>query len=234
MKRLTNLLALFALSFLLGACGTAYGIYYTVKKGDTVQSIAARHNATVDSLTQANTLSKDEVLSPGSSLFIPGVTALPSHAETVNSEPLSQQADSSPYKREQEIAEEELVRDANLETSFTMPVQGRVVKKFKEQGSEGVDFACRRGEKVVAAAAGKVLFASAHKSFGNTVIIQHSKSLITVYAFLSEFRTKEGATVKLGELIAICGQSGINVTDALHFEVRLGGKPVDPLTFQPE
>lgn len=230
MKRLTNLLALFALSFLFAACGTAYGIYYTVKKGDTVQSIAARHGATVDSLTQANNFSKDEVLSLGSSLFIPG--AIASDNESVDYIDTDEQSSDADIVDETE--EEMLVRDAQLETSFTMPVQGRVLKKFKEQGSEGVDFACRRGEKVVASAAGKVLFASAHKSFGNTVIIQHSKSLITVYAFLSEFRTKEGATVKLGELIAICGQSGINTTDALHFEVRLGGKPVDPLTFQPE
>ncbi|MCK5807357.1 peptidoglycan DD-metalloendopeptidase family protein [bacterium] len=229
MKRLISLSALFVASLLFLSCGTPYGLYYSVKKGDTLQSISARYHATPEVISQANALSADELLVAGISLFIPGVEEQPAVQSVEPTVAHSDDAEGVEVEQPQVIEKQE-----DIATIFTMPVQGNVVKKFAVQGSEGVDFACKRGEKVVASAAGKVLFASAHKSFGNTVIIQHSKSLITVYAFLSEFRTKEGATVKLGETIAICGQSGINTTDALHFEVRSHGKPVDPLSFQPE
>ena len=230
MKRLISLLALFTVSLLFLSCGTPYGLYYSVKKGDTLASVAIRYHTTPEAVASANALSSGEALEPGVSLFIPGVEELTT-AERVEKVPDDTQNDADSF--ETEVAEP-AEKDEDIATTFTMPVQRSVVKRFGVKGSEGVDFTCRRGEKVVAAAAGKVLFASAHKSFGNTVIIQHSKSLITVYAFLSEFRTKEGATVKLGETIAICGQSGINTTDALHFEVRSHGKPVDPLSFHPE
>ncbi len=221
MKRLKILSVLFAISVLFAACTTPYGVYHTVKKGETLKEIAEKYHTTTEAVVRANALTS-ETVSEGESLFIPGVesgeqSVAPDKTEpsTVFSEP--ERAPSLPSDTSSSNASE-LVR----------PVEGKPVRSFGEDGSEGVDFSCAPGEQVKAALPGTVLFAASHRSFGNTVIIRHAHSRITVYAFLSEFLTKEGAIVEAGQPIGICGVAQGDTRPVLHFEVRVGGKPVKP------
>jgi lipoprotein NlpD len=103
------------------------------------------------------------------------------------------------------------------ELSWAWPSEGRVIANFDEGKNKGIDIAGKAGQQVLAAGAGKVMYAgSGIRGYGNLVIVKHSNSLLSAY----------------GQMIAEMGDSD---TDAvkLHFEIRQQGKPVDPSKFLP-
>jgi murein DD-endopeptidase MepM/ murein hydrolase activator NlpD len=95
----------------------------------------------------------------------------------------------------------------------------------------GIDLHAAVGTKVRASAAGKVIFTGYKSGYGNTVIINHGYGLQTYYAHNSKIKVKTGQTVKKGQLICYSGNTGTTTGPHLHFEVRVHGKPVNPLTF---
>jgi murein DD-endopeptidase MepM/ murein hydrolase activator NlpD len=85
---------------------------------------------------------------------------------------------------------------------------------------------------VVAAAGGIVIYAgSGIRGYGNLVIIRHPGGLVTVYAHNRRNLVQEGVKVSQGQVIAEVGHSGRASGDHLHFEVRRGETPVDPLKY---
>lgn len=93
----------------------------------------------------------------------------------------------------------------------------------------GVDFRADKGTNVFSAADGRVVFAGKQRGFGKLVIIDHGGGVETYYAHLSRIKTKEGKRVDRGDRVGLVGKTG-NATGAhLHFEVRIAGRPVDPL-----
>ena len=98
------------------------------------------------------------------------------------------------------------------------------------------------GKKVVAAKGGTVVVSTAmrnakgaYKSYGEYIIINHHDGTMTLYAhMLSGSRTvQEGDTVKQGQVIGTVGSTGNSTGPHLHFEVRVGGSPVNPLPYLP-
>lgn len=121
--------------------------------------------------------------------------------------------------------------DASL--SWVWPADGKVVATFDEGKNKGVDISGKAGQQVVAAGAGKVMYAgSGIRGYGNLVIVKHSNNLLSAYAHNRAILVKEGQSVTKGQMIAEMGDSD---TDAvkLHFEIRQQGKPVDPSRFLP-
>ena len=93
----------------------------------------------------------------------------------------------------------------------------------------GIDLTADQGTKVMSSADGKVAFAGKQRGFGKIVIIDHGGGVQTYYAHLSRIKTGKGKKVDRGQTIGLVGKTG-NATGAhLHFEVRLDGRPVDPL-----
>ena len=92
----------------------------------------------------------------------------------------------------------------------------------------GIDFAAPSGTTVLSAGAGKVTFAGKRSGYGNLVEVTHSDGLVTRYAHLSAFIAKVGQKVQPGTPIARVGSTGRSTGPHLHFEVRLGDKPLDP------
>ena len=89
------------------------------------------------------------------------------------------------------------------------------------------------GQAVVSAADGKVVYAgSGLRGYGNLVIVQHNPTFLTAYGHNQSLLVKEGQTVKRGQSIARMGSSDAPRTQ-LHFEVREGGKPVNPTNYIP-
>ena len=87
---------------------------------------------------------------------------------------------------------------------------------------------------VLAAADGRVIFSGqGPRGYGNLVIIKHSNEMLSVYAHNRSLAVKEGQQVTRGQKIAELGDAG-NGQPALHFEVRQGGKPVDPAGVLPK
>ncbi|MEW6232728.1 MAG: M23 family metallopeptidase [Chloroflexota bacterium] len=95
---------------------------------------------------------------------------------------------------------------------------------------EGLDLGAKPGTPVLAANRGKVALAQEMKGTGNTVIIDHGLGLYTAYLHLQELRVQEGHEVAKGETIGLVGNTGLFSTGAhLHWEVRLGGIPLEPI-----
>ena len=95
----------------------------------------------------------------------------------------------------------------------------------------GIDIAAREGAKVIAPAAGKVLFVGERGGYGNAVLLDHGYGLVTHYGHLSNMRVKIGDFVKRGDVIAWVGNSGRSTNPHLHYEVRKDGLPVNPRRF---
>jgi lipoprotein NlpD len=117
--------------------------------------------------------------------------------------------------------------------SWMWPSDGRIIATFDEGRNKGIDIAGKMGQQVVAAGAGKVMYAgSGIRGYGNLVIVKHSNSLLSAYAHNRKIVVKEGDNVAKGQMIAEMGDSDADLVK-LHFEIRQQGKPVDPTRFLP-
>lgn len=109
------------------------------------------------------------------------------------------------------------------------PVRGKVLSTFA-QNRKGIDIASVKGDVVVAAMQGEVIWVGQLKDYGNLMIVKHSPTMVTAYAHLDRVVVKQGAKVKSGQKIAEVGASADGVSK-LRFEVRDKGKPVDPMGY---
>lgn len=117
---------------------------------------------------------------------------------------------------------------------FSWPVGGRVVQPFDGVSNKGLLLSGKVGDAVLAAADGRVIFSGqGPRGYGNLIIIKHSNEMLSVYAHNRSLAVKEGQQVTRGQKIAELGDAG-NGQPALHFEVRQGGKPVDPAGVLPK
>jgi murein DD-endopeptidase MepM/ murein hydrolase activator NlpD len=114
---------------------------------------------------------------------------------------------------------------------FRWPARGRVITGFGGSGSnEGINIAVPEGTPVKAAEAGTVAYAGSEvKGYGNLVLIRHDNGFVSAYAHNGEIEVKRGQKVTRGQLIAKSGQSGNVTSPQLHFEIRKGSTPVDPV-----
>jgi murein DD-endopeptidase MepM/ murein hydrolase activator NlpD len=120
--------------------------------------------------------------------------------------------------------------------TFRWPVRGRVVTgygaKTNGKSNDGINVAVPEGTPIKAAEDGVVAYSGNElKGYGNLVLVRHSNGYVTAYAHASELMVKRGETIKRGQIIAKSGQSGEVGSPQLHFEIRKGSSPVDPLQF---
>jgi septal ring factor EnvC (AmiA/AmiB activator) len=109
------------------------------------------------------------------------------------------------------------------------PVAGEV---FSPNGRErGIGIKALEGAKIQAIFAGKVVYASWFKGYGNLLIIDHGGGYHTVFAHAERLLKKVGDEVETGEAVALVGSTGSIEGPMLYFEIRYHGKAVDPLTW---
>ncbi len=119
---------------------------------------------------------------------------------------------------------------------FVWPVQGKVIGAFgsSKDGmkNDGINIAAPNGAPVVAAADGTIAYAGNElRGFGNMILIRHDGGYVTAYAHNASLLVKKGDKVKRGQTIARVGQTGAVFGPQLHFEIRKGTQPVDPMSF---
>jgi murein DD-endopeptidase MepM/ murein hydrolase activator NlpD len=120
---------------------------------------------------------------------------------------------------------------------FIWPVDGPVVSTFGMRwGSmhEGIDIAVPAGTPIRAAASGVVVLLQSDAEsggYGNFTCLDHGGGLQTCYAHQSSFAATSGQSVSQGDVIGYVGCTGHCFGDHLHFEVRIGGAPTDPLGY---
>ena len=114
------------------------------------------------------------------------------------------------------------------------PVSGPITSPFGPRWGRlhaGLDIGAAEGTPIRAADSGRVVIAGAVGAYGNYTCVQHSVSISTCYAHQSRLGTSEGADVRQGQVMGYVGNTGRSFGAHLHFEVRVGGSPVDPLGY---
>ncbi|HLX22760.1 MAG TPA: peptidoglycan DD-metalloendopeptidase family protein [Usitatibacter sp.] len=120
----------------------------------------------------------------------------------------------------------------NEDVDWIWPVKGKVLAPFTD-ASKGMDIAGKKGAPVLAAAAGRVVYAGVGlRGYGKLVIIKHNNTWLSAYAHNDNILVKEQQDVKKGQKIAEMGSTDSDQV-MLHFEVRRQGKPVDPAKYLP-
>ncbi len=122
--------------------------------------------------------------------------------------------------------------------SFRTPVNGRLMSGFgyrfhpilhRRKMHTGVDIAAPSGTSIHAAGSGVVILSAYYRGYGNAVIIDHGNNVTTLYGHCSALLVSEGQSVKVGQVIARVGATGMATGPHLHWEVRRNGTPVSPL-----
>jgi lipoprotein NlpD len=115
------------------------------------------------------------------------------------------------------------------------PTRGNIIGRYSDSDpdNKGIKLGGSEGDTVMAAADGEVVYTgNGLLRYGELVILKHNERFLSAYAHNKVIAVKEGERVTLGQKIAELGSTGID-RDMLHFEIRLDGKPVDPMTYLP-
>jgi lipoprotein NlpD len=205
------------------------GSFYVVREGDTLEALARTQGVPLEDLAEINGLGMDAPLAGGQVIFVlapePGVPSqLPPPAP-----PLEKSPAATAIVRERPPASKD-------KEELRWPLaQGRISSAFGKRWGrqhEGIDLEAPSGTPVLAAREGRVLYAgNTVRGYGNMVVLQHANDLLTAYAHNSELLVQVGDKVRAGQPIARVGQSGRATAPHLHFEVRRGHVPQNPLRF---
>ncbi len=198
------------------------GVVHVVRRGETVYRIAKTYGISARELMELNDLRDPRLLEVGMELFIPGAT----------------QAREVPPLAPGAPAEPEVIQPEARPKSppLRWPVQGVVYSRYgvrQGQRHDGIDIAAPEGTAVGAAAGGSVIYAGEQSGYGWIVILRHAAGLLTLYAHASAILVRQGEQVQAGQPIARVGRSGRTTGPHLHFEVREGTRPRNPLFFLP-
>ena len=186
------------------------GIIYTVKKGDSLDSIIKKYNIKLETLIDVNEL-ESEILISDEQLFIPGVAM-----------------DSKSLK---EAMGELFIIPIKAKFRWTSPYGSRIdpiagVKSFHT----GTDMACPTGTPIYASMSGTISTTGVNRVYGNYVIIDHGNGYQTLYAHMSKIIAKKGQWVSQGTRIGLVGSTGYSTGPHLHFTVYKNGKMINPMT----
>ena len=223
------------------------GAFYTVRKGDTLYGIALAFGQNWRDIASWNNLSDPDKIKIGEKLrVVPKDTgnaavSIPLKSATIETPPgRSTSGESEVALNERALDDDGLPdngidRDEGLVTSlgWVWPANGQITEQFSDSNSKGISIAGASGEAIFAVSDGKVVYSgNGLRGYGNLVIIKHADEFITAYAHNKSIFVKEGETVNKGQKIA---EMGMSETDSpkLLFEVRKGGKPLDPLLYLP-
>lgn len=188
------------------------GATHIVQRGENLYRIGKRYGVRAEVIQEVNGIDDVTSLQVGQRLWIP---------------PAGTRARARP-----KASGESRSADA---VSFRWPVQGTLTSAFGSRGGshEGIDIAAPRGTAIVAAEAGKVIFAGRMGDYGKMVVVKHAGDYRSVYAHLRKFHVRQGHFVESGQRIAEVGTTGNASGPHLHFEIRSRDRARDPLRYLP-
>jgi murein DD-endopeptidase MepM/ murein hydrolase activator NlpD len=182
------------------------GVYYKVKKGETLESIAKKYKAEANAIMVANELFSDQIVA-NKDLFLPGATMIWEEEQEVNGDlflwPVRGRITSSyGYRRS--------------------PFNG--ARSFHS----GLDIAAVRGTPIRAAMSGRVSSVGYDNTFGNFVVITHQAGYRTLYGHMDSYNVRSGAYVNAGDQIGEVGSTGQSTGPHVHFTVYKNGATTNP------
>lgn len=193
---------------------------HIVAAGDTLYNIAKRYGVKQDDIIAWNNM-PDITVKLGQSLHVKSPTGATTSTTVAGTSP-------TVVKQPPAVKDDTPTGTGNV--NWGRPTTGAVITQYTE-ANKGVDIAGTKGQAIVAAADGKVVYSGNKLSgYGNLLIIQHNKTFLSAYAHNQTLLVKEGDNVKKGQKIAEMGNSDADRVK-LHFEIRQLGKPVNPTKF---
>jgi murein DD-endopeptidase MepM/ murein hydrolase activator NlpD len=221
-----------------------------VAPGETLHSIARLYGKPVLVLAKANNIPPDTMVRVGERIVIPDVRVAvqpapaapraatpaptPTPVASIESPHSARLAEPAAPPQQPQESPVKAAEPAGELAGFRWPARGRVIAGFgpKPNGlqNDGINLAVPEGTPVKAAEDGVVAYAGNElKGYGNLVLVRHSNGYVTAYAHASEILVKRGDPIKRGQVIARSGQTGNVTSPQLHFEIRKGATPVDPM-----
>jgi murein DD-endopeptidase MepM/ murein hydrolase activator NlpD len=224
---------------------------HVVAPGETLTKIAHQYGKSLVEIAKANNIPPPySKVSVGDRIIIPGARISSAKPEVepaaASAKPASnkQLASAAPAQSASMVtpAAENSGTDTAAKAAteampgFRWPVRGRIIAGFgpkpNGQQNDGIDVAVPENTPIKAAEDGVVAYAGSElKGYGNLVLVRHPNGYVTAYAHAKELLVKRGDPIKRGDVIAKSGQSGNVDAPQLHFEVRKGSAPVDPMQF---
>jgi lipoprotein NlpD len=206
---------------------TLRGAWYVVEPGDTLASIANRHGIPLEDLAEVNGFKRGDRIAPGRVIFLLAKEPSPPPAPAAHLV-LASSAPRPPLSLQQKASA------PGMRWPLDAPRPSSLFGTREGHAHEGIDLAAPLGTPIHAAEGGQVLYAgNAVRGYGNMVVLQHPGDLVTVYAHTSVLLVRTGDKISAGQEIARVGQSGRATGPHLHFEVRRGQVPQDPLRYLP-
>lgn len=205
---------------------------YQVRRGDNLYRIALNHGMSTRELAQLNGISENTTIHPGQELRVSGAPR-----QAVAEAPPRQTTGGGTAARPLVPASPPPPPPSVSAPAFAWPLQGQVVAQFGNASGrrlDGIRISARVGEPVRAAAAGEVVYAGNElQGYGELVLIRHEDRWVTAYGLNSVLRVQQGQRVNAGEYIADAGGVGPGEGPVLHFEIRRGVTPVNPIDHLP-
>jgi len=204
------------------------GTVHVVQPGENLYRISRHYQVDVASIRRANGIRDVTQLWVGQRLRIPG-------ADRPQPEAKLAPGDRSPRPKSRPGDRALALREADLR--FVWPLRGKVSSGFgrrRGRSHEGIDIPAKKGTKVHAAEAGRVIHSGRLGDYGKVVIVKHAGRYSSVYAHNTRNNVSRGAFVEKGDLIATVGRTGNASGSHLHFEVRRDRVAQDPLDYLPE
>ncbi|MBA15364.1 MAG: hypothetical protein CMN73_03310 [Sphingomonas sp.] len=229
------------------------GRYHTVHAGETGIAIARAYGVDWGRIVAINDLEEPYVLRTGMRLLLPetGNETLEERAArfhvdiddivtggepaiATNEQPV-QPAASSARVLPSDAA---VAEPAHMRGSFAWPAHGQIIGRFgpgqSGERNDGIKIAVPLDSSILASADGVVAYVGSDiPQLGGVVILKHGDGWTTVYGHIGQILVQRGQAVQRGQTIGLSGESGFVDRPQLHFEIRKGRDPVDPLTRLP-
>ena len=231
---------------------------HVIESGESLYTIARRYDVTAQSIVQANGFTSPDKIYVGQKIVIPGradllaakgpAKPLAGDDRTIVPDTKMAMVDSTvPTPIASDALEEDeavvetaeqskpLVQPAVEPTlsgadKFRWPVSGRVLVDFAASKGTGINIEAPEGAAIRAAENGQVIYVGdGVEGYGNLILIRHPNGYVSAYAHLKESRVQKGDVVSRGDQIGIAGMTGSAKRPQLHFELRKGATPVDPI-----
>jgi murein DD-endopeptidase MepM/ murein hydrolase activator NlpD len=184
------------------------GVQHKVQKGETLWRIAKTYQVPVEDIIQANGIPNAASIEENQLVLIPGATS---------------------------VRDVVVVSPTDKDADYVWPIKGKIIAYFQDRKgasvNAGIDIKAVEGEIVKAARDGRVVFADHLTGYGQALILDHSDGFFTVYAHNERLMSQLGDHVVRGQKIAQVAREG-NLA-YLHFEVRKGDRPSNPLHYLP-
>lgn len=223
--------------------------YYTVRSGDTLSAISNRYGLNYLDVAALNDIAAPYRIYVNQSLRLKGSVAQRTTSTQVMAQtaPIQRQSINLPTQqpvppKTQPVIPRPVVPTVPVNPSSTLasslrwvkPSNGPIIQTFNVANNvKGTRYGGNEGDPIFAAANGQVVYAAdGLKEYGNLVLVKHIDGYITAYAHNSKMLVKSGDNVTAGQKIAEMGSSGASRV-MMEFQVRLDGKPVNPVTVLP-